>query len=119
MKLSMEVKGTMAEFASRALSHEKLGLLAMKLGVNPKDIKPVWSKRQKALFIFENMPEDHTELAIKSIIDSAKKATWDEDLSTELIPGLNYVLERTMKCKTNENGELLPIFDPALGIEIK
>jgi hypothetical protein len=115
----MEAKGTMAEFASRALSNEKLGILAMKLGVDPTKITPAWSKRQKALFIFENMSENHLELAIKSIIDSSKKATWDEDLSTELIPSLNYVLERTMKCKTNENGELLPIFDPALGIELK
>lgn len=75
MTLSMEVKGTMAEFASRGLSNEKLEILAMKLGVDPKNIKSPWSKRQKALYIFENMSEDHTELALKSIIDSSKKAT--------------------------------------------
>jgi len=119
MKLSMEVKGTMAEFAARALSNEKLKMLAMKLGVDPKKIAPGWSKTEKALYIFENMSEDHIELALKVIIDSSKRATWDKDLSDELIPGLNYVLERTMNCRTNENGELLPIFDPVLGIEEK
>jgi len=119
IKLSMEVKGTMADFAARAFSHEKLGTLAMQLGVDPSGFEKSWSKRKKALYIFNNMSIDHTELAIRTVIKASKLATWDEDLSSDIIGNLNYVLERTMKCKTNENGELLPIFDPALGIEEK
>jgi len=85
MNLSMEVKGTMADFAARAFSHEKLGTLAMQLGVNPNGFGQSWSKRKKALHIF-NMMSYHLSPAKKAwitrkILDGKSKYQISKELN--------------------------------------
>jgi len=54
----MEVKGTIAEFIARSLSHDKLDIFSMKVGVNPDEFRQGYAKPQKAVNILNKMSDD-------------------------------------------------------------
>ena len=71
---------------------------------------PNFTKRKAAEYIIENMPEDNDELLIINLVQMSKRATYDRDLSENVLDELNPIMERTMNCRVDENGEILPIF---------
>lgn len=114
----MEVKGVIAEFIAQ-LSHPKISLFAMKIGVDPTGISGnEIPKLRKTVFIL-SMSNADAEIIIKAAVDSIKKDAWNKSELKGLIEQLNFVLERTMNCQVDENGELIPIFELGLGLNEK
>jgi len=119
MELTTEVKGIIARCVADFLSHPKIALFAMSIGVDPQETLTIQDKILKAVLILDRVPAENAEIVIKTIFEMSKKGTYNHDFSGEIRDKINFVLERTMNCIMNENGELIPIFDPVLGINEK
>lgn len=116
MKLSIEVKGKIVDIISRIFSWDKLEIYGMTTGVDTsffdkkhkEDLN--FTKRKAAEYIVRNMPEENDELLIKNLVQMSKRATYDKDLSKDVLNELNSIMKRTMSYRVDENGNILPIF---------
>ena len=120
MQLSLEVKGHFAQLVADIFSWDKLKILAMRIGVDPKPIKQnEMSKRSASAYILQNLPTGRGDLAIKVILEMAKRGAWDQDYSGEVYEKINPTMERTMRCQIDREGNVIPIFETALEITEK
>ncbi|HUV80385.1 MAG TPA: hypothetical protein VMW40_06150 [Candidatus Bathyarchaeia archaeon] len=56
---------------------------------------------------------------MKTVFDIAKRTKLGGKNDTEIYTELNPIMERTMQCRINKRVDIIPIFDPVLGITEK
>ena len=59
--------------------------------------------------ITKNMPKDRSEIIIRTLVDMSKKGLWNDDYSKDIIAEINPIMEKTMNCRVNENGGIVPV----------
>lgn len=69
------------------------------------------------MYILEN--SDNQDLLMKTVFDIAKRTKLGGKNDTEIYTELNPIMERTMQCRINKRVDIIPIFDPVLGITEK
>jgi len=69
------------------------------------------------VYILEN--SDNQDLLMKTVFDIAKRTKLGGKNDTEIYTELNPIMERTMQCRINKRVDIIPIFDPVLGITEK
>lgn len=138
-ELSFEVKGYLADLIAKE-SLGRLEIIGMRLGINPEIIRHIRdpprganalcallplvfdsnegvNRDKAAVYILAN--SDNQDLLIKTVFDIAKRTGLGGKNNTEIYTELNPIMERTMRCRINKEGDIIPIFDPILGITDK
>lgn len=116
MELSLEVKGYIQDKVANIFSWDKISVFGKRVGIDTSSIDKRhkedynFTKRKACSYIMEQISKNKGEIVVKTLIDMAKYGTWDQDYSGEVLTEINPILERTMNCRANKNGEILPIF---------
>lgn len=133
MELSWGVKGYLADLIAR----ERLGkiqIIGMRVGIDPGRIKSILepivilngehdpyegmsSNEKAALYLIEHT--GNPNLLIETILDTAKRGGIGGKWHSEIYDELNSVMERTMQCRMDERGNIIPILDENLQISEK
>jgi len=137
----LEVKGYLADLIAKE-SLGRIEIIGMRLGIDPKIIRhlrgppnypPISAlalglqaaldpnegvnRDKAAIYILEN--SDNQDLLMETVFDIAKRTKLGGKDDTEIYTELNPIIERTMQCRINKKGDIIPIFDPILGITDK
>jgi hypothetical protein len=146
-ELSFEVRGYLADLIAKE-SLGRIEIIGMCLGIDPKIIRHIRdppsylhnppisavalglqaaqaaldpdegvNRDKAAVYILEN--SDNQDLLMKTVFDIAKRTELGGKNDTEIYTELNPIMERTMQCRINKGGDIIPIFDPILGIKDK
>lgn len=120
MELSLEVKGYLSDKIAQIFSWHKISTLALKAGVNPSPIinkTGNFGKRDAALYIISNLPEDREEQLIKVVLEMSQRGTFDSNYQEETFNELNPIVQNTMGYRLEIDGNLIPIFDKSFKLE--
>jgi hypothetical protein len=135
MTLSLEVKGYLADLISRE-SLGRITIIGMRVGISPETIQEIiqppifldtsyefdlrarMSPDEKAaIYIIENT--NNQDLLLKTVLDLAKNGAIGGKRYSRIFAELNSIMERTMQCRVDEQGNIIPIFDQSLQITKK
>jgi len=120
MELSLEVKGYLSDKIAQIFSWHKISTLALRAGVNPSPIinkTGNFGKRDAALYIISNLPEDREEQLIKVVLEMSQRGTFDSNYQEETFNELNPIVQNTMGYRLEIDGNLIPIFDKSFKLE--
>ena len=120
MELSQEVKGYLSDKIAQLFSWPKISTLASRAGVDPTPIinkTGNFVKRDAALYITMNLPEDREEQLIKVVLEMSQRGTYDENYQEETFNELNPIVQNTMGYRLEIDGNLIPIFDKSFKLE--
>lgn len=109
MELPLEVKGKISDIVAVNFSWDKIQTFATTIGVDIS-AAPRTSKRALSNYIMERISRDNAELVLKTLFEMSKRATYDADVSTDVLEQLNPILKHRMKIQMDENGEINPLF---------
>lgn len=112
MELSLEVKGYVQDVVpTKIYAWGKIITFGRRVGVDTTNLQRRFrGKREACGYIIENLPPDSAENVLNVLLDMSKLGEWNADYSSEILTEINPILERTMDCNIDENGNILPLF---------
>lgn len=105
----MEVKGKIQDLVARFFSWPKIETFSNTIGVDISSI-PRSTKREVTKYIMDHTPNENAEITLKTLLEMSKRGPYDNNVSKEVVQELNPYLKQSMKCKIDENGNIVSIF---------
>jgi hypothetical protein len=118
MRLSLEVKGYLADVIAREMYFlGPIKIIGMKLGLNPQKIESlsyvdpfgIPHNENSAMYIVENAKD--SGLLIRAVLGAVERLHFDK-----IYAELNSIMERTMQCRMDTELNVIPILEPNLKI---
>ncbi len=110
MDIPVEIKGCIADICSEVFSWEKLETFGNRLGLLPEEIEErrgmEHGKKKISLYIM-NQSETELEIAIKTLMDMAKRGTFNDDQRELVMDKLNPIMEQKLEATVNKRGEII------------
>ena len=112
MELSMEIKGYIQDAVpNKIYAWGKITTFGRRVGVDTTNLQEKFDNKRKACgYIIESLPSNNGETVLEVLFDMSKRGMGDGDYSNEILEEINPILERTMNCRMDENGNILPLF---------